>query len=93
MNKIFKFIKNDFTKNSILFIFEAIGTIANVFASSTLALMQTQSPLIILYIIWLISAVILTWCSIQRKSSSLTVLMVCFILINLAGLLKSTGLI
>jgi hypothetical protein len=84
------FIKKDYQNNKVLFILEALATIGNIVGAVILAGFQNATPFYIMYWLWTICSMIFIYTSIKRNSTGMTLMMICYTIINLYGLYKIT---
>lgn len=90
---LFSGLLNDYQSHPVRAVLETGGMILGVFGALVLAATTPAPSLLVVYVSWLISAVLLGACSYHRGSFGLTVNYGCYVLINTGGLLHLWGIL
>lgn len=77
---------NDWHHNRLLFWLEAVGTVTAIIASMLLNFLTYVAPLVIIFSLWLVGSLALSWAFYKRKLSSALVLMLFYNVLNVVGL-------
>ena len=65
---IFEWIKQDYKSNRLRFCLEVVAWAMSVGCSLTMALTVPNPPLKLLYIPWITSTILYSWCAFSRRS-------------------------
>jgi hypothetical protein len=87
------FYLHDWKTNRILFFIESFGTIFSFLAAGILAILSDAAPLGIVFGIFLLANFLCMIAAYKRRSSPMIILNLGFLVINITGLLNSTGVI
>lgn len=77
-----------YKENKFLFFLEMIGTLSSIIASLMISFMTLNSPMLLVFIFWLIGSILFTWACYIRKSPWMFFLMIFYSIMNTIGLIN-----
>ncbi len=83
---------NRFIKKHIVY-FELLGVMTRILSFSILSILGKDSPLLFIWVINTLDAILLSWCSILKKDKAYIILNVFWVLVSLTGIITSSLII
>lgn len=87
------YILDDYRSNKVRAIAEIVGMLIGVGVSVVLAVTTPVPPMVLCYMGWVVSAILLGVSSWHRGSTGLTILYGSFLVIDTIGLLRTLGVL
>lgn len=83
-----KYIKSNYIK-----ILEMVGVLMRIFSFSLVSWMGADSPFMFVWVFNTIDAIILTYCSVNKKDAAYTLLNSFWILVGIIGILRAGNML